>query len=46
MNDTLNNVGGALGQPNLGNNVNDTVRNLANGLVGARGPDGTLLSGN
>ncbi|MGI9019436.1 MAG: hypothetical protein ACR2G3_01835 [Solirubrobacterales bacterium] len=30
LNDTLNGVGGAIGQPNLGNNVNDTVRGLTN----------------
>jgi hypothetical protein len=46
VNDTLNNVGGALGQPNLGDNLNDTVRNLGNGLVGREGLTGTLLGGN
>ena len=34
LNDTLNDVGGAVGQPNLGNGVNDTVRGLTNGLLG------------
>lgn len=46
VNDTLNNVGGALGQPNLGDNLNDTVRNLGNGLVGREGLTGSLLGGN
>ena len=34
LNDTLNNVGGAVGSPNLGNNVNDTANGLTNGLLG------------
>lgn len=43
VNDTLNNVGGALGSPNLGNNVNDTVRGLSDGLIGRDGLTGRLL---
>ena len=46
LNDTLNGVGGALGQPNLGDDVNDTVRNLSDGLVGREGLTGRLLGGN
>jgi hypothetical protein len=37
VNDTLNNVGGVVGQPNLGGQVNDTVKNLSNGLLGNQG---------
>lgn len=37
LNDTLNGVGGAVGQPGLGNDVNDTVRGLTNGLIGREG---------
>lgn len=43
---TLNQVGGALGQPNLGDDVNNTVRGLTNGLLGREGLTGRLLGGN
>ncbi len=46
LNDTLNNVGGAVGQPSLGANVNNTVRGLTNGLLGREGLTGQLLGGN
>jgi hypothetical protein len=46
LNDTLNNVGGALGNPSLGDNVDGTVRGLTNGLVGRDGLTGRLLGGN
>ena len=42
LNDTLNNVGDAVGQPNLGNDVNDTVNGVTGGLLGNDG----LLGGN
>jgi hypothetical protein len=34
VNDTLNNVGGLLGNPNLGDNVSNGVRDLSDGLLG------------
>lgn len=42
LNNTLDNVGGAVGQPNLGNDVNDTVNGVTGGLLG----NGGLLGGN
>jgi len=46
LNDTLNNVGGAVGQPNLGNDVSDTLRGLTDGLIGREGLTEQLLGGN
>jgi hypothetical protein len=44
INDTLNNVGGALGNPNLGNQVTDGVNNITNGVLGRDGVVGNLLN--
>jgi hypothetical protein len=43
-NDTLNNVGGALGNPNPGNQVGGAVNNVTNGLLGPKGAVDELLN--
>jgi hypothetical protein len=43
-NDTLNDVGGAVGNPNLGNDVNGAVNNVTNGLLGPKGVTDQLLN--
>lgn len=45
VNDTLNNVGGALGNPNLGNQVGGAVNNATNGLLGPKSAVNDLLGG-
>jgi hypothetical protein len=44
VNDTLNNVGGAVGNPNLGNQVNGAVNNVTNGLLGPKSATNQLLN--
>jgi hypothetical protein len=45
VNDALNNVGGALGNPNLGDQVTGSLNNATNNLLGPNGVGG-LLGGN
>jgi hypothetical protein len=44
VNDTLNNVGGAVGNPNLGNQVGGAVNNVTNGVLGPKGAVDELLN--
>jgi hypothetical protein len=43
VNDTVKNVGGALGNPNLGNQVGGAVDNVTDGLLGPKGAVDQLL---
>jgi hypothetical protein len=43
-NDTLSNVGGGVGNPNLGNDANGAVNNVTNGLLGPKGATDQLLN--
>jgi hypothetical protein len=44
VNDTLNNVGGAVGNPNLGNQVGGAVNNVTNGPLEPKGTVDQLLN--
>ena len=46
VNDTLNNVGGVLGNPNLGNQVSSGVNNVTSPVLGQGGLTDQLLGGN
>jgi hypothetical protein len=44
VDDTLNNVGGALGNPNLGNDATNGVNNVTDGVLGPKGAVDQLLT--